>query len=37
MGGAWTLNVTGTARYANKVYVVKKTESLLTVGVGYKF
>ena len=37
MGGAWTSNVTGTARYANKVYVVKKTESLLTVGVGYKF
>lgn len=37
MGGAWTLNIAATARYASKVYVVKKTETLLTVGVGYKF
>jgi putative salt-induced outer membrane protein len=37
MSSAWNLNVTGTARYANKVFTVKKTETLLTVGVGYKF
>lgn len=37
MSSAWNLNVTATARYANKVFVVKKTETLLTVGVGYKF
>jgi putative salt-induced outer membrane protein len=37
MSSAWSINVNATARYANKVYVVKKTETLLTVGVGYKF
>lgn len=37
MSSALSLNVGLTARYANKVYVVKKTETLLTVGVGYKF
>ncbi len=37
MGGAWTMNVGLAARYASKIYVVKKTETLLTVGFGYKF
>jgi putative salt-induced outer membrane protein len=37
MGGGWNMNLTGSLRYANKVYVVKKTESLITVGFGYKF
>jgi putative salt-induced outer membrane protein len=37
MGGGWNMNVTGSLRYADKVFVVKKTETLLTVGVGYKF
>jgi putative salt-induced outer membrane protein len=37
MGGGWNLNVSGTAKYANKVFVAKKAETLLTVGVGYKF
>lgn len=37
MGGGWNMNLTGSLRYANKVYAVKKTESLLTVGLGYKF
>lgn len=37
MSSALSLNVGLTARYANKVFVAKKTETLLTVGVGYKF
>jgi putative salt-induced outer membrane protein len=37
MGGGWNMNLTGSLKYANKVYAVKKTESLLTVGFGYKF
>ncbi len=37
MSSAWTLNVGAIARYANKVFVIKKTETLLTVGLGYKF
>ena len=37
MSSALSLNVGLAARYANKVYVAKKTETLLTVGVGYKF
>ena len=36
--GAWTLNVGGSARYNSKVPAgFKKTESLLTVGFGYKY
>jgi hypothetical protein len=31
------MNLTGSLRHADKVYVVKKTETLLTVGFGYKF
>jgi putative salt-induced outer membrane protein len=37
MGGGWNMNTGATIKYANKVYVGKKTESLLTVGIGYKF
>jgi putative salt-induced outer membrane protein len=37
MGGGWNMNLTGSLRHADKVYVVKKTETLLTVGFGYKF
>jgi putative salt-induced outer membrane protein len=37
MGGGWNMNLTGSLRYANKIYVVKKTESLVTIGFGYKF
>jgi putative salt-induced outer membrane protein len=36
--GAWTLNVGGSARYNSKVPAgFKKTESLFTVGFGYKY
>jgi putative salt-induced outer membrane protein len=37
MGGGWNMNLTGSLRYANKVFVAKKTESLVTIGFGYKF
>jgi putative salt-induced outer membrane protein len=37
MGGGWNMNLTGSLRYANKVFVAKKTETLVTVGLGYKF
>ena len=37
MGGGWNMNAGLAARYASKIYVVKKTETLLTVGFGYKF
>ncbi|TAG48976.1 MAG: DUF481 domain-containing protein [Betaproteobacteria bacterium] len=37
MGGGWNMNLGAGIKYANKVYVAKKTESLLTVGFGYKF
>jgi hypothetical protein len=31
------VNVGGSVRHSNKVYTAKKTETLLTVGLGYKF
>jgi putative salt-induced outer membrane protein len=37
MGGGWNMNVGAALKYANKVFVGKKAESLLTVGLGYKF
>ncbi len=38
ISGGWTLNTGFAARYADKVPAgVKKTDSLLTVGFGYKF
>ena len=37
MGAGWTVNVGGSVRHSNKVYTAKKTETLLTVGLGYKF
>jgi putative salt-induced outer membrane protein len=37
MGGGWNMNLTGSIRHANKVFVGKKTETLLTIGLGYKF
>lgn len=37
MGAGWTMNVGASARYASKIYIAKKTETLLTVGLGYKF
>ncbi|MGL4232817.1 MAG: DUF481 domain-containing protein [Casimicrobium sp.] len=37
MGGGWNMNLGASAKYANKVFVGKKTETLLTVGLGYKF
>ena len=37
MGGGWNMNAGLAARYANKIYIVKKTETLLTLGFGYKF
>lgn len=37
MGGGWNMNAGLAARYASKIYIVKKTETLFTVGFGYKF
>lgn len=37
MGGGWNMNAGLAARYASKIFIVKKTETLFTVGFGYKF
>jgi putative salt-induced outer membrane protein len=37
MGGGWNMNLGAGIKHANKVYVAKKTETLMTVGFGYKF